>query len=268
MRPNLDDPQGYQVRLKPLYGEMFRAAYAIIGNRDLAEFVLKNAVREAYLRRREWRDRMNFREGVLAAVRLVGLTELRHIRRKGSYELDWEGFSLNCPESLGSSEQKLYTVLAKQPVQTRRLMTLRHGCGLKERQISEILNLKPAQVHEELTGCAARMERVLGKSSSYGLEKMLKRVMRAEMSRPGEDMGEMGAVLRSFERAGLCGVGLVDRNPAGRTSGVALRGRGYSGGDFALADVYLWKVRKMALRRDMRRIEFKNVNSLIIKISG
>lgn len=41
MRPNLDDPQGYQVRLKPLYGEMFRAAYAIIGNRDLAEFVLK-----------------------------------------------------------------------------------------------------------------------------------------------------------------------------------------------------------------------------------
>ena len=200
MRPNLDDPQGYQVRLKPLYGEMFRAAYAIIGNRDLAEFVLKNAVREAYLRRREWRDRMNFREGVLAAVRLVGLTDLRHIRRKGSYELDWEGFSLNCPESLGSSEQKLYAVLAKQPVQTRRLMTLRHGCGLKERQISEILNLKPAQVHEELTGCAARMERVLGKSSSYGLEKMLKRVMRAEMSRPGEDMGEMGAVLRSFER--------------------------------------------------------------------
>lgn len=200
MKPNLDDPQGYQARLKPIYSEMFRAAHAVIGNRDLAEFVLKNAVREAYLRRREWRDRMNFREGVLSAVRLVGLTELRLIRRKGGYELDWEGFSQRCPEGLGAAEQKLYRAIASQSLQTRRMMVLRHGCGFKERQIAEILNMKPAQVHEELTGCAAGMEHAAGKASIHGMERLLRRVMRAEMSRPGEDLGEMGAVLRSFER--------------------------------------------------------------------
>ena len=53
MRSKDGDPAAYLQRLRPLYVELFRMAHAIVGNVELSEYVLRSAIVEAYLRRRE-----------------------------------------------------------------------------------------------------------------------------------------------------------------------------------------------------------------------
>ena len=69
----IDDPQLFIERVRPAYDELFQCAYALTGNLELAEYVLRSALLEAFLRRGEWRERMSFHEGVAYALRVVAL---------------------------------------------------------------------------------------------------------------------------------------------------------------------------------------------------
>lgn len=169
MKRSLDDPQGFLERLKPLYSEMFRAAHAITGNLELAQFVLQNAMLEAYLRRGEWRDRMDFREGLMHAIRLVGLAELRRERRLQPVEQDWRGFE----ESEGleldpSGVERMRQMVAREKPEMRRMLMLRYGCGLNPLQIAEVMQMRGGEVRQALTRCQSRLERGVVKPARKG----------------------------------------------------------------------------------------------------
>lgn len=219
MKSAIDEPRGYLERLKPQYVKLFRTAHAIMGNDELAEYVLRNAIVEAYLRRNEWRDRMGFSEGLLHTVREVALFELRGVRKAGDFELDWVFPAFVPPEE---SAQALLSRVLKEGDTIARMALLAHGAGLSAKQVGCALNLPAAEVSAKLGRLNAKLARVLPKGVRRGaLEDALETLMGRALATPGEDVAEMGAVFRSFERDVY---GLKKPKPRiSRVLGVALR---------------------------------------------
>ena len=44
MKRSIDDPHGFIERVRPMYDELFQCAYALTGNLELAEYVLRSAL--------------------------------------------------------------------------------------------------------------------------------------------------------------------------------------------------------------------------------
>ncbi len=200
MKQSIDDPQGYILKLRPLYIELFREAHAIVGNLELAEYTLKKAVYEAYLRRNEWRERMSFREGLQQTVRMVALSELGNIRSVGSFDGDWTP-----PEPAGeiTSEQKtLYARLMRESDELVRTLMLYYGCGLRVSQIAQIMDEKPADVKEALFRFRRRLERsrVSHGGDRHVMEDSLERLLIMLLCAHSDDVPDSGVVFRAFER--------------------------------------------------------------------
>lgn len=201
MKRSIDDPQGYVERLRPLMNALFRAAHAITGNLELAEYVLRSAMLEAYRRRDEWRDRMSFREGLMYTVRLVALTELKAIRDVGQYEDDWAPIAP--PEAKDAAGAALAARLMRESDRAIRAMVLYYGCGLKPGQVGEALLVDAGAVRTLLSRLTARLERGVSRQGVRGkraLEERLTDIARAMLEVDGADLPDAGAMLRAFER--------------------------------------------------------------------
>ena len=192
----IDDPHAFVERIRPVYDELFQCAYALTGNLELSEYVLRSALLEAFLRRGEWRERMSFHEGVAYALRAVALTELRRIRGVGGYELDW-----TLPEgvNLTSGEAALRERLSRESVRTQRLTLLLYGCAMKQSQTAQVLSLSVPGVYEAQRRLLARFQRAarLGRRE---MESHLESLSEKLLKTPCPDAPGCGALLRAFER--------------------------------------------------------------------
>ena len=90
MKDRLDERGEYLSKLRPMTNGLFNAAHAIMGNCELAEYVMQEAVLDAYLQRRKWRESVGFREGLMRSVRVRALDELGI---QEDIEVDWRGFA-------------------------------------------------------------------------------------------------------------------------------------------------------------------------------
>lgn len=201
MKPTIDDPQGYIAKLRPCYTELFRTAHAIVGNAELAEFVLKKAVYEAWQRRGEWRERMSFREGLSQTVRMVALAELQSIRSVGSFERDWSLLTPD-PAALTPDQRQIMTRLQRESPDLNRALMLYYGCGLRIGQIAQVMNKKPAQVRDMIYMLRTRLERSRMRigGGKHLMEDNLERLLLAMLQQSGADVPDSGVVLRAFER--------------------------------------------------------------------
>ena len=201
MRSKDGDPAAYLQRLRPLYVELFRMAHAIVGNVELSEYVLRSAIVEAYLRRREWQGRMGFQDGLEHTVRSVALVELRRIRAAGSFELDWA--LPPCPTPEHPVAQNLWSRFLRESETTQRIALLYYGCGLTNRQIAQVMRMGISEVSGRLRRLCSRLSRgahLSGQRGRRALESYLEKLMLTALSQPGEEVPEAGAVFRSFER--------------------------------------------------------------------
>lgn len=197
----MEEPGGYLQRLRPIYVRLFRMAHAIVGNLELSEYVLRSAIVEAYLRRKEWQGRMGFQEGLEHTVRGVALVELKRMRAAGSFELDWQMPAALAPE--GMVPQTLWGRLQRESDTTQRIALLYYGCGLTQRQIAQVMRMYAPDVSGRLRRLGSRLLRSARLSGQRGrrvLENHLEALMLGALSQPGEDVPEAGAVFRSFER--------------------------------------------------------------------
>lgn len=198
MKPSIDEPQGYLQRLKPFYVRLFRIAHAIVGNLELSEYVLRSAIVEAYLRRSEWRDRMGFEEGLLHTVRQVSLLELKGIRGAGGYEQDWAFVPAPDPPDEALAER-----VERESDAMKRIALLYYGCDLTPKQIAQVMLLHASDVTGRLRRFNSRMlrgARLSGERGRNELSARIEQMMTAALNLPGDDVAEMGAVFRSFER--------------------------------------------------------------------
>lgn len=201
MKQSIDDPQGYILKLRPLYIELFREAHAIVGNLELAEYVLKKAIYEAYLRRGEWRERMSFREALGQTVRMVALAELAHIKGVGSFDSDWQP---PVPmEDISSDQRQLYARLMRESTSLVRMLMLYYACGLRINQIAQVMATRPGEVRDALVRFRSRLERSrikFGKSPKHQMEDMLEQLLLAMLQATDEDVPDSGPIFRAFER--------------------------------------------------------------------
>ena len=201
MKRQADEPARYLQGLKPIYVRLFRLAHAIVGNLELSEYVLRSAIVEAYLRRKEWQGRMSFQEGLEHTVRAVALVELKHMRLAGAFEEDWALPA--CPPPGGATPQLLLGRLLRESESTQRVAMLYYGCGLTPRQIAQVMKMRSADVSGRLRRLASRLSRSARLSGQHGrrvLDSQMEKLMLSALEQPGADVPEAGAVFRCFER--------------------------------------------------------------------
>ncbi|MDO4549402.1 MAG: hypothetical protein Q4D04_15030, partial [Clostridia bacterium] len=196
MKRSIDTPLGYLERLKPLYVSLFRMAHAIVGNLELAEYVFKSAIVEAFLRRGEWRDRMGFQDGLTHTVRAVALVELKAMRQAGSFDEDWE---LPLADGEGQADG-LYAKIIDESDMIKRMAMLYYGCDLTPRQLGMVMNMRPSDALRRMNRLQSRLLRSSRGVARGQMEMLIEKKMMELLARPGDDVPEMGAVFRSFER--------------------------------------------------------------------
>ena len=196
MKRSIDDPHGFIERVRPMYDELFQCAFALTGNLELAEYVLRSALREAFLRRGEWRDRMSFHEGIAYALRAVAMTELRRIRSVGGFDLDW---TLPSGVNLSGEELALRDRVERESPRTQRLMLLTYGCGLKAGQVGQALSLSAPGVKEGQHRLLSRLQRAFGLGRRE-METRMEALSEKLLLTPCPEAPAASQMLRAFER--------------------------------------------------------------------
>ena len=200
MKPGIDEPQAYLSKLAPIYTELFRVAHTIVGNGELAEYVLKKATYEAWQRRSEWQERMSFSEGLGQTVRMVALVELQNIKHIGSFELDWQLPPID-PQDVSADQRQILSKLSREGPELTRALMLYYGCGLRISQIAQVLGVRAAAARDMLYMFRTRLERSRQRmGDKHHMEDNLERLLLAMLSLVAEDVPDSGALFRAFER--------------------------------------------------------------------
>jgi len=190
LKDRLDERQEYLSKLRPMTNGLFNAAHAITGNCELAEYVLQEAILEAYLKRHKWWERMGFREGLMRTVRMRALDELSV---QEEVEADWRGFPKD-------ADRPVIALLAEAPVELQRAVMMRLGCGLTTRQVADILNQPQGALQEEIQRFLFRAERNLRAERTRPVEREVAVEIRRYMDRPGSAAFDPGSMMRAFEQ--------------------------------------------------------------------
>ncbi len=189
-RSEQDDFQLYFSRVRPIYYQLFNLAHAITGNCEQAEYCLQYAMLDCWAAGDASASRHGFREGLRssamhAALRLADTEEA---------EFDWDG--LNAPED---ESDPLLKQVAQEPLDLRRFLALRHGCGLSPRRIAKLTGNDTSRVQAMLRRFEARTRRKLSASDRRRADSMMAQAVRNSMNRPSPLAPEMGSVFRSFQ---------------------------------------------------------------------
>lgn len=194
MKKTNDAIRIYSERLQPQLRLFYRAAHVITGSRQLAEFVLSNAVLSAYLNRSDWRERMSFREGVLHAVFNEACDQLS---RDPDTDWDWTGIAHDL-----EGEHPLLDIMSSEPPEAQRTMLLRYGCNLSAKEIGMLTGRLPEKVREQLSRCQVRAERELhaGNVNFKPFERYAAKEFRQWMNRENSESIDVGYFLSTFEK--------------------------------------------------------------------
>lgn len=191
-----DELNLYFQRLRPILRELFGMAHAICGNYEMAEYVLQRAILENYQRAGRHRSRVGFHENLRRTVRRLSCQEAVKLSNVGA-EMTWDGFSEDKID--GAGDDFLLHAAAQEEVDVRRMLMLRHGCGLRIAQIARILDVPPRQVSASLDRFERRLRRRLPQKHGTRLDSLLQKAAYRQLTLPTQPMPEPGVVYRSFE---------------------------------------------------------------------
>lgn len=224
--PAVDSVQRYIEKLRPLCGELYRRAHVIVGNSDIAEFVLQNAIAEAYARKKEWQGKIGFREALTSSVREEALDELNRAMESGSYERDPDDVMARSLygelplETADAAQQQLASRILREKPYLQRALMLKYGCGLSTKEIAFVLQTRHKEVSDALRLFAIRMDRALKKQNGPKgvLERRLVQLSEEALRRPGGDIPDVGTIFQFFDES------MEKEKKAGARVGRAVRG--------------------------------------------
>jgi len=182
------------------YRELFRAAHALTGNSEMAELTLGGALLTAFLHRQDWQGRLGNREGLMRAVRSVAALELQNAD-PAEYQDDWNGLTQIAPAQARHPQMAEY--LASLSVAARRAVTLRYGCQMDARGIVLLTGMAQEDCLDALRGAASAAQRCAqqgGGQSSRTSQRVLIQTVRQDMARQGDDLPDIGLIMREVQR--------------------------------------------------------------------
>ena len=188
-----DALRAFFARVRPYYRELFNMAHAICGNYELAEYAVQSAILDIF-RRGTPRSRAGLRENLRARVRAMAVEQARLI---DDAELTWDGFREDAIE--GAEGDVVLQAASLEPLENRRMLMLRYGCGLSAHDIARLLDMPAAQVSGVLTRFSRRLKRRLPPREHARVERAIVHSARGWLEKQNGGMPDAGAVYRSLE---------------------------------------------------------------------
>ena len=176
--------------VQPLCAELFNAAYAMCGNYDLAEYALRSAILDVWQQNAS--GGMGFKERLRSALRREAFAAALSDDGRMA-EFTWPGAGAS------EGEGPIAVQLGQEPLQTQRLVMLRHGCGLPPRQLCQLTGLSQGQVRAELRRFEARCRRKLPAQDRPRAEALIARQAKRLLARNSPDAPQPGQIYRAFE---------------------------------------------------------------------
>jgi len=187
-RSEVEDFQLYFNRIRPVYHQLFNIAHAITGNCEQAEYCLQYAMLDCWSTGDSNASHHGFREGLRTSVTRAAL------KSTAAQEFDWNGL-LAEP---GNSDP-LLAIISQESAEVRRVLTLRHGCGLPVQRIARITGSDVSRVQTILRRFEARTRRKLSTLDRRRYDLLIMRSIRSQLSHPSPLAPEMGSVFRTFQ---------------------------------------------------------------------
>ena len=205
-RTDAEDFQLYFSRIRPIYHRLFNLVHAVTGNCDQAEYCLQYAMLDCWTNGDASANRHGFRESLCSAVIRAALRLAQS--EGGGAEFDWDG--LSAPEGEGSPVAQLIT---QEPLEMRRMLALRYGCGLSLRRIARLTGCERSRAQALLRRFEARARRRLSGGDRRRADLLIARAVRAQLALPSSQAPEIGSVFRTFQ-ADAASISRPSRLPA------------------------------------------------------
>ena len=142
---------------------LLRTAYAVCGDRQLAEDAVQSALASAY---RSWR-RVREANSSEAYLRRMVVNELLSRRRRRSWAMASPRAAAREPSQASHEtdvveHDRVWSAIAELPPRQRAVVVLRYYEGLSEAEIAEVLGIRPGTVKSRAAAAMSHLRRTLG----------------------------------------------------------------------------------------------------------
>ena len=189
-----DALQLYLNRVRPVYVQLFNLAHAITGSCDRAEYALQYALTDYWAAGSAPGMRHGFREGLRNTLIHAAVRDALAARNDRP-EFTWNGLTSEAPEA---EPDPMRRITAGEPVETRRILVLRYGCGFAPNRIARLMQTDVGRVLTLLRRFEARARRKLALSDSKRFHSLIAQTVRSDLALPNAYVPDMGNVFRSF----------------------------------------------------------------------
>ena len=190
VRTDSEDFQVYFNRIRPIYPELFNLAHAVTGASAQAEYSLQYAMLECWSLGELPSSRHGFRE----ALRSATLHAALKAPRDADAEEDWDDL-----QSPANPDDAIARMIAQEPIELRRMIALRYGCGLSLRKCARLTSVETRRAQQMLQRFEARARRTLPAADRRRFELRIARAVRSGLSQPSPQAPELNNMLRTFQ---------------------------------------------------------------------
>ena len=180
--------QTYYNRIRPIYPYLINLAYAVGGSMEQAQYCLQCALLDVWLNQELSPSRHGLRESLRRAVVRAAL------RCPSGDNSDWDALRAE-----DSASDVLTRALSQEPTPLRRILALRYGAHLRNRQIACIMRVETRRVRQMLQRFEVRATRRLPTADQRRYETLMQKRVRALLQVPDPAAPDMNNVFRAFE---------------------------------------------------------------------
>ncbi len=180
--------QTYYSRVRPIYPYLINLAYAVGGTMDQAQYCLQCALLDVWLNRDSSASRHGLRESLRRAVVRAAL------RCPTGDSPDWDALR---PED--ESTDVLLRALSQETTPLRRILVLKYGSRLSNRQIAGLMHIESRRVRQLLQRFEARAARRLSVADQRRFDVLMQKRIHALLQVPDPAAPDMNNVFRAFE---------------------------------------------------------------------
>ena len=180
--------QTYYCRVRSIYPYLINLAYAAAGSMEQAQYYVQCALLDVWLNQELSSSRHGLRESLRRSIMRAAL------RCPADGTPDWD--SLKAEDDTSDA---LLRALTQESTMLRRIMALRYGAHLRNRQIACIMRVETRRVRQMLQRFEVRATRRLPTADQRRYETLMQKRVRALLQVPDPAAPDMNNVFRAFE---------------------------------------------------------------------
>ena len=184
--PGNEDFQLYFGRIRPVYHQLFNMAHAITGNAAQAEYCLQYALLDC------WKGGESSHRGLRDALkRSVVRAALKNAQSDAP---DWDAL-----QTTADDPDQIRRLISPESTEVRRILALKHGCGLSSARIARLMGTDTARVRQIIDRFEARIRRRLDRSARRKYDVLIHHAVRSYFVEASPLTPEMNSVFRVFQ---------------------------------------------------------------------